>query len=161
MREDILQYIWKFQYYNHNELQCTNGDRISVIQPGCHNSNQGPDFTDAKIKINDTLWAGNVEVHINSSDWKQHNHSADNNYNNIILHVVWNHDVEIKDPNGNNLPTLELQSRVSKLLLEKYRQLMEKPHFIPCEKLETNLGGLGFNGVETKAWCRKIVIEIR
>ena len=154
MREDIIQYIWKFQYFNHNQLQCTNGDTLSIIQPGFHNINQGPDFADAKIKINDTLWAGNVEVHINSSDWNKHNHSSDHNYNNVILHVVWNHGEEIKDHNKNNLPTLELQSRVSKLLLEKYKQMMEKPHFIPCEKLETNLGGLGLT-----AWKNRLVAE--
>ena len=133
MKEDLLQYIWKFQYYNSNELCCTNGDAVLVIHPGSHNQNQGPDFTEAKVKINNTLWAGNVELHINSSHWNLHQHSSDNNYNNIILHVVWHHDVEIKDVSGNNLPTLELQSRVSKLLLEKYRQLMQNPKFIPCE----------------------------
>lgn len=154
MKEDILQYIWKFQHYNRNELACTNGDRISVIYPGNHNSNQGPDFKEAKIKINDTLWAGNVELHINSSHWNLHHHSEDNNYNNIILHVVWNHDIEIKDTNGNNLPTLELQSRVSNLLLDKYKQLMEKPQFIPCEKLSHNLSGLSLT-----SWKERLVSE--
>ena len=154
MREDIIQYIWKFQYYNSNQLHCTNGDELSIIYPGILNCNQGPDFSDAKIKINDTLWAGNVEIHINSSDWKKHNHSEDNNYNNIILHVVWNHDYEIKDNNGNNLFTLELKNRVSKLLLERYRQLMENPSFIPCEKLEANLSGLGLT-----AWKQRLTAE--
>ena len=68
MNEEILQYIWKFQNYNHNQLQCTNGDQLVLFIPA-HNRNQGPDFSDAKIKINDTLWAGNIEFHINSSDW--------------------------------------------------------------------------------------------
>lgn len=154
MKEDILQYIWKFQYYNNSDLLCTNGELVSIIHPGVHNFNQGPDFTEAKIKINDTLWAGNIELHINSSQWNQHKHSTDNNYNNIILHVVWNHDIEIKDPNGNNLPTLELQSRVSKLLLEKYKQLMQTPQFIPCEKLELNISGLAFT-----AWKQRLVAE--
>jgi hypothetical protein len=154
MKEEILQYIWKFQYYNNKELLSTNGDRISVIHPGTHNLNQGPDFTEAKIKIKDTLWAGNVELHINSSHWNLHQHSADNNYNNIILHIVWNHDVEIKDANGNNLPTLELQSRVSKLLLEKYSLLMETAHFIPCEKLSHNLSELSFT-----SWKQRLVAE--
>jgi hypothetical protein len=154
MKEEILQYIWKFQYYNNNELQCTNGDSILVIHPGTHNSNQGPDFKEAKIKINNTLWVGNVELHINSSHWNLHNHSADNNYNNIILHVVWNHDEEIKDVNGNNLPTLELQNRVSNLLLEKYKQLMETAQFIPCEKLTHNLSDLSLT-----SWKQRLVAE--
>jgi len=154
MKEDILQYIWKFQYYNSNELLSTNGDSILVIHPGTHNSNQGPDFKEAKIKINDTLWAGNVELHINSSHWNLHHHSEDNNYKNIILHIVWNHDEEIKDANGNNLPTLELQSRVSNLLLEKYKQLMETAQFIPCEKLIQNL-----NELSLSSWKQRLVAE--
>jgi hypothetical protein len=154
MREEILQYIWKFQYYNHTEMRCTNGDELSVIHPGIHNYNQGPDFADAKIRINDTLWAGNVEIHINSSDWNRHNHSSDKNYNNIILHVVWNHDQEIKDGNKNPLPTLELQTRVSKLLLDRYSQLMENPSFIPCEKLEINMSGLGL-----ASWKQRLAAE--
>lgn len=154
MKEDILQYIWKFQYYNNHELLSTNGDPVLVIHPGRHNVNQGPDFTEAKIKINDTLWAGNVELHINSSDWNLHNHSSDNNYNNIILHIVWNHDMEIKDANGNNLPTLELQSRVSNILLAKYQQLMETAQFIPCEKLQHHLSDLALTG-----WKQRLVAE--
>jgi len=97
---------------------------------------------------------GNVELHINSSHWNLHNHSADNNYNNIILHVVWNHDEEIKDVNGNNLPTLELQNRVSNLLLEKYKQLMETAQFIPCEKLTHNLSDLSLT-----SWKQRLVAE--
>lgn len=154
MKEEILQYIWKFQYYNKNELMTTNGDSVSVIHPGNHNLNQGPDFKEAKIKINNTLWAGNVEIHINSSHWNLHNHSADNNYKNIILHIVWNHDVEIKDGNGSNLPTLEMQSRVSNMLLAKYQQLMETSQFIPCEKLLHNLSDLAFTG-----WKHRLVAE--
>ncbi len=133
MKEDLIQYIWQFQYFNNKELETTSGETISILFQGNFNSNQGPDFSEAKIKIDETLWAGNVELHVNSSDWNMHHHSADANFNNIILHVVWNHDVEIVDAHGSNLPTLELQSRVSNLLLDKYRQLMERPVFIPCE----------------------------
>ena len=154
MKEEILQYIWKFQHYNSNQLLSTNGDRISVVHPGTHNVNQGPDFTEAKIKINDTLWAGNIELHVNSSHWNLHHHSSDNNYNNIILHIVWNHDLEIKDGNGNHLQTLELKSRVSKLLLEKYSLLLQSSQFIPCEKLVHNLSELSFT-----SWKQRLVAE--
>ncbi|HEU5053881.1 MAG TPA: DUF2851 family protein [Hanamia sp.] len=154
MKEDLLQYIWKFQYYNNNSLCSTNNEPISVLHPGKHNFNQGPDFTEAKIKINETLWAGNVEIHVNSSHWDLHKHSIDDNYRNIILHVVWNHDKEIKDIDGNVLPTLELQDKVSKILLEKYRQLMEVPQFIPCEKLPATLSGLALT-----AWKQRLAAE--
>src|SRR5450759_2391348 len=117
MKEKLLQYLWPFQYFNKNELTTIDGDPIQIIHQGSFNTNQGADFSEAKIKIGNTTWAGNVELHIKSSDWNLHNHSADKNYNNIILHVVWQHDKEIKDIAGNNLPTLGLQNRVSKLLL--------------------------------------------
>jgi hypothetical protein len=154
MKEDLLQYIWKFQYYNNNSLCSTNDEPICVLHPGKHNFNQGPDFTDAKIKINETLWAGNIEVHVNSSHWDLHKHSTDDNYRNIILHVVWNHDKEINDIDGNVLPTLELQDKVSKILLDKYRQLMEVPQFIPCEKLPATLSGLALT-----AWKQRLAAE--
>lgn len=154
MKEDILQYIWKFQYYNYSDLLSSNGDSIEVLHPGIHNVNQGPDFTEAKIKINDTVWIGNVEIHVNASDWNLHHHSEDENYKNIILHVVWKNDAKIKDNYGNHLPTLELNNRVSKLLLGKYQQLMDTPKFIPCEKLEHNLSDLGLN-----SWKQRLVAE--
>jgi len=154
MKEDLLQYIWKFQYYNFIDLLSSGGDSIEVIHPGTHNVNQGPDFTEAKIKINDTVWIGNVEIHVNASDWNLHHHSEDDNYKNIILHVVWNNDMLIKDNFRNDLSTLELQSRVSKLLLEKYQQLMRAPRFIPCESLENGLSDLAMS-----SWKQRLVAE--
>ena len=97
MKERLLQYIWQFQYFNKNELATANNEPLNIISPGSYNNNQGPDFLSAKIKINNTVWAGNIEVHVNSSDWNLHKHSADDNYNNIVLHVVWLNDKEIKD----------------------------------------------------------------
>jgi Protein of unknown function (DUF2851) len=154
MKEDLLQYIWKFQRYQLNELTTTSGDRLQIIHPGIFNTNQGPDFLEAKIKINDTTWAGNIELHINSSHWNQHRHSGDQHFNNVILHVVWNHDMEIPDASGVNLPTLELQSRVSKLLLAGYRQLMESPGFISCEKQV-----LAINDLTLSAWKQRLIVE--
>jgi hypothetical protein len=133
MKERLLQYIWQSQYFNRTDLYTTDGEQIQIIYQGNYNTNQGADFAQAKIKIGDTIWAGNIELHIKSSDWNLHNHSADKNYGNIILHVVWQHDKEIKDISGNRLPTLELQSRISNLLLNKYEGLMTAISFIPCE----------------------------
>ena len=130
MKENLLQYIWQFQYFNKNELTATNGESVGIIHQGTINTSQGPDFSTAKIKIGKTTLVGNIELHIKSSDWNLHKHSADKNYENVILHVVWEHDKEVK----NNLPTLELQSKVSKLLLNKYEELMNASWFIPCEK---------------------------
>ena len=154
MQENLLQYIWQFQYFNKAALHTTSGERIEILQSGKLNTNQGPDFIAAKIKIGDTTWVGNVEIHINSSGWILHSHSSDANYNNVILHVVWNDDATIKDKDGNDLPTLELKSRVSKLLLEKYKMLMEAPYFIPCERLVQQV-----NELTLANWKQRLVAE--
>lgn len=154
MKEKLLQYIWQFQYFNKNDLTTVNGDEVSVLHQGRFNTNQGADFSEAKIKIGDTTWVGNVELHIQSSDWNLHNHSADKNYNNIILHVVWKHDQEITDISGIHLPTLELENRVSKLLLNKYEGLMNAPTFIPCEKHEHLISDLSII-----SWKQRLLAE--
>ena len=159
MKEDLLQYIWKFQLFNRNELECTNGNRISIIQPGIHNVNQGPDFLQGKIKIDTTTWVGNIEIHINSSHWNQHEHSTDPNYQNVILHVVWMHDIEIKDKSGNNLPTIELQSRVSGILLTKYRQLMKNPVFIPCEDQVASVSELIIENWKQRLAAERLIVK--
>ncbi len=129
MNEKLLQYIWQFQYFNRNNLTTQTGEPLTIIHPGVHNSNQGPDFLDAKIKVGNTIWAGNIELHVQSTDWKQHRHDGDANYKNIILHIVWNDD-GLPLP----FPVLELKDKVPKLLLEKYNAMMEAPSFIACEK---------------------------
>ncbi|MEO6668047.1 MAG: DUF2851 family protein [Ferruginibacter sp.] len=129
MTERLLQYIWQFQYFNTNNLQTKQLQDLQIIFPGNSNPNQGPDFLNGKIKIDNTTWAGSIELHINSGDWKLHNHSNDKNYNNVILHVVWKDDVDLQLP----FPTLELHNKVSKILLKKYEELVHSQYFIPCE----------------------------
>jgi len=129
MTERLLQFIWQFQYFNKGELQSTSGETIQVIFPGTYNTNQGPDFNDAKIKIGKTTWAGNVELHLRSSDWNRHNHQNDKNYSNVILHVVWEDDFP-----DYSMPVLKLNNRVAKIFLQRYEDLMNAQGFIPCEK---------------------------
>jgi hypothetical protein len=129
MTERLLQFIWQFQYFNKNELLAVAGEGVHIIRPGQYNTNQGPDFTDAKIKIDNTVWAGSVELHTKTSDWKKHDHQNDSNYNNVILHVVWENDIT-----ANNIPVIELKDRVSKILLRRYEELMNSSAFIACGK---------------------------
>lgn len=131
MTEKLLQYIWRFQYFNLNELGTVAGEPLEVLNAGQLNTNQGPDFLDAKIKVKDTVWAGNIELHLLSSDWTVHKHSADKNYSNIILHVVWKNDKDLQL----GFPVLELESKVSYLLLARYHQLMNARTFIACEAM--------------------------
>ena len=92
MTEKLLQFIWQFQYFNKSELETIDEEKVQIQFAGQLNSNQGPDFSDAKIVIGKTIWAGTVELHIKTSDWNKHNHQTDKNYKNVILHVVWEDD---------------------------------------------------------------------
>ncbi|MBL0183110.1 MAG: DUF2851 family protein [Chitinophagaceae bacterium] len=150
MTERLLQYIWQFQYFNAKELRSTEGELLQVIHPGMYNTNQGPDFTDAKIKLSGMVWAGSIELHIKTSDWKNHRHSSDSNYKNVILHVVWEDDVDLSLP----FPTLILQDKVSKILLSRYEELMNTGSFIPCEK---NIHLV--NDITWSAWKERLLVE--
>lgn len=150
MTEQLLQYIWQFQYFNSSQLFTTSGEPVSIIKKGTLNRNQGPDFINASVKIGHTTWAGNIELHINSSHWQQHGHSGDSNYKNIILHVVWKHDAHLPL----SFPTLELEQYVSKLLLSRYSELMNIPLFIACEKNITQV-----KDITWMAWKERLVIE--
>lgn len=135
MREDLLHFIWKYKRLQLENLFTTHNEVIHVLEVGAHNYLAGPDFFNAKIKIDDQLWAGNVEIHVNSSDWYAHHHEQDSNYDNVILHVVWNDDTTIYRKNNSELPTLELEQYVPAKILENYQKLFdkEKPKFINCE----------------------------
>lgn len=150
MTERLLQYIWQFQYFNCNSLRTVEGDALQIIYPGKLNTNQGPDFLQGNIKVADTTWAGNVELHLKSSDWIAHKHSGDKNYNNIILHVVWKDDADLGLP----FPVLELQSRISNFLLNRYEELMMATTFIPCEK---SIGQV--NDLTWKSWKDRLLVE--
>jgi hypothetical protein len=125
--EKLLQYIWQFQYFNKSGLRTSAGELLQIIFPGKINSNQGPDFTNAQIKIDDTTLAGSIELHLKTSQWNEHGHNKDTNYRNVILHVVFENDLA-----ESAIPVLELQPRISNLLLERYSSLMNAGGFIPC-----------------------------
>jgi hypothetical protein len=95
MKEDFLHYVWKFQKFDTREVTTVSNELLKVIAVGQHNQNAGPDFFNAQLSIGEQLWAGNLEIHIKSSDWYVHQHQSDPAYDNVILHVVWEHDAEI------------------------------------------------------------------
>lgn len=130
--EDFLHYIWTFKLFNTKELKTVQNESIKILKSGQHNTDAGPDFFNAQIQIGETIWAGNVEIHINSSDWLKHHHEIDNAYNNVILHVVYQHDKEIKNANGNAIPTLELKNLIDHKLISNYKQLIGNKNWIAC-----------------------------
>jgi len=134
IQENFLHYIWKQQFFAINKLQTTNSESLQIYNVGGHNLNSGPDFFNAKLEIGSQLWAGNVEIHVKSSDWYLHQHEIDKNYDNVILHVVWIHDTEIYRKNNVVIPTLELKQFVSIKAISQYQKLFSKKEkWINCE----------------------------
>jgi hypothetical protein len=130
MTEEFLTYIWKYGLFDRTSLQSDTGEEIEVIALGEQNSDAGPDFVNAKIRIGNTLWAGNVEIHINASDWKKHNHQYDKAYDNVILHVVLMADQSTERTNTTTIPTVELKFK--KQLYSNYTYLIGNKTWIPC-----------------------------
>lgn len=151
MTERLLQFIWQFQYFNKGELQTTSGESVRILFPGLLNANQGPDFSDAKIKIGNATWAGHVELHLKTSDWNRHGHQLDRNYHNVILHVVWEEDSK---ETASHVPVLQLKERVSKILLQQYEELMNSKGFIPCEKSIA-----GVKPIIIQSWKERLIVE--
>lgn len=130
--EDFLHYVWQFRSFDFNGLQTCDGEKLEIINTGLLNPNAGPDFNHAKIKIGETTWAGNVEIHLKSSDWLKHNHQVNPAYENVILHVVYQHDAEITRMDGTILPVLELKDRISADLIRRYENLLLTLTDFPC-----------------------------
>jgi hypothetical protein len=142
MTESFLYYIWQFQYLDKKDLQTEQKESISIFRPGLLNTHSGPDFSQAKIRIEEIDWVGNVEIHLKSSDWMLHNHDSDPAYDNVILHVVWEADAEIRRTDGSLIPTLQLKAKVDEQLIKVYKKLMSNSSSIPCEKSFKSIGPL-------------------
>jgi hypothetical protein len=134
IREDLLYYIWKTKSFDMVDLKTTNNQHISIIQFGNQNFDSGPDFSNGTVKIGDTVWVGNIEMHVYSSDWERHCHDIDKAYDNVILHVVFEHDKEVYTTSEQLIPCVELKNRIPKKILSKYGQLLANNNWIPCEK---------------------------
>ena len=134
MKEDFLHYLWKFKQFDTLNLKTSNGEEVVIVHVGHYLALAGPDFFNAQIIIGDQKWAGNVEIHLNSSDWYAHHHERDANYENVILHVVWEHDTEIYRKNNSEIPVLELLHYVDTTTITNYQSLTSPKSWIFCEK---------------------------
>ncbi len=135
--EQLLHYVWKHKMFPLGELQTTDGLRVEVIDPGLHNHHSGPDFFNAKIKINGTLWVGNVEIHDKSSDWFLHGHDKDKAYDNVVLHVTGNPDRDVTNTEGQYIPQMQLD--VPNIVRENYEELLRTDQYPPCYKIIPDL----------------------
>ncbi|MCX7743205.1 MAG: DUF2851 family protein [Flavobacteriales bacterium] len=154
--EELLHFIWQFQYFDTTALQTSRGEKLQIIKPGMMNNNAGPDFFNSRIKIANQLWAGNVEIHWKSSEWELHNHQQDAAYNNVILHVVFDHDRDVYKKNGDLIPTLELKSRINYIMLHRFNAMMKARTWIPCEK---QLKEIAIQEEGTGIFFQKLLIE--
>lgn len=132
MREELLHFIWKSRYFNHRELTTEAGEQLFIHYPGDPNTDQGPDFKNARITIGDRRLEGAVELHPKTTDWFRHGHTGDPHYRPVILHVVWEHDTTSLPA---NIPVLILRDRTPKTLLPRFSQFMTDRAFVPCERL--------------------------
>jgi hypothetical protein len=135
MTELFLYYIWQFQYFNKQNLQTVEGETLNILRTGLQNTDAGADFQQAQVEINGKLWAGSIEIHLTNTDWNIHKHHTNKQYNNVILHVVWTHEINkiAYREDGSTIPTLVLSDRVSPLLVDKYAQFISQKQLIPCQ----------------------------
>lgn len=129
MKENFIYYLWENRLLN-LDLKTTDGEEVVVLSVGTRNYDSGADYSNARIKIGGTLWAGQVEMHIRSSDWYRHNHQQDANYNNVVLHVVY--ECDNKSP---PIPTLEVKDKFDVSLLQRYECFVNSRNWMPCENL--------------------------
>lgn len=135
MNEEILQYIWNYKKFRNFDFISTDERRIEILEFGEWNRNSGPDFLFARIKIDDIIFAGNIEIHTKASDWFFHNHSGNPEFGNLILHAVYLNDCDIPELEYQQIPTLELKDYIDDALIQKHHNLKSEHAFVACEEL--------------------------
>lgn len=131
MTEDFVQFIWRHQLYIKNTFIADTGEKVKVLHPGTFNSNEGPDFYQAKIEIDNTLWIGNCEIHLKASDWYKHKHHENLQFSNIILHVCLNNDATIISCDGRHIPSIEL--KYNREFEKRFHELIQSKSIIACK----------------------------
>ena len=154
MKEDFLHHVWQFKKFDIANLKTTKGESIQILNSGQYLQLTGPDFFNAQLIIGNQKWAGNVEIHLKSSDWYVHNHEKDSNYESVILHVVWEYDVPIFRKDDSEIPTLELKEYVALADLHKYQSLVSQKSWIYCENEIGNVDDFIF-----KNWQERLFFE--
>lgn len=154
MKEEFIFFLWQYSLYDSDGLSTTMGEKVKVINPGIFNYDSGPDFFAARVEIDGTILVGNIEIHLNSSNWYHHKHQDDAAYSNIILHVVMNHDKEILDIRNNPIPVIELKDKFDKGLLERYSGILASKSWVACEKFVSST-----NSVILTSWLSRLLVE--
>jgi hypothetical protein len=154
LREELLQFAWAHRLLGRRDLSSVAGRRIVVHSPGTLNVNAGPDFSNARIEVDGVTLAGNVEIHVRTSDWLRHGHQDDASYDNIILHVVYEHDAKIPQNDINQVEVLELKDLVDKRLFQTHASLFTSRAMLPCGHLIADVADEVFD-----MWVRRMAVE--
>ncbi|MCB0661124.1 MAG: DUF2851 family protein [Saprospiraceae bacterium] len=154
MTEEFLHFLWNTHRFDLRDLKTTDNKSVIIKKFGVLNTNAGPDFLDARVIIDGTLWAGNIEFHILSSDWYKHKHNLDRAYDNVILHIVLEENEKVYRDNVHPIPCVEVKRRVPRNIQLKYVDLLTQTKWIPCEKMLPQVPEL------TKTmWLQKVLVE--
>ena len=154
MKEDFLHYVWRFKRLNTTTLKTVQNNEIVIKDFGLFLGTAGPDFFNAQVYIDHQLWAGNIEMHVNASDWYAHHHEIDAAYENVILHVVWQNDIPVVRSNGTEIPTVVLKEYVSENVYKAYHQFQQQPKYIFCEDYIHH-----FHSFDWLLWKEKLMVE--
>lgn len=152
--EEFLHFVWRTKRFDMSELSATTGEALQIVDFGQYNSDAGPDFLQARIWIGDTLWVGNVEIHIRASDWLMHMHHFDPAYDNVVLHVVWEDDMPLFRNSGERIPTLELEGRVAPSIWQIYQDLRFQTDWLACRFHFHNASPLAL-----QSWIERLMVE--
>ena len=156
MKEDFLHHVWQFKKFDIANLKTTKGELIQILNSGQYLQLAGPDFFNAQLIIGNQKWAGNVEIHLKSSDWYVHNHEKDSHYDSVILHVVWEHDVPVFRKDNSEIPTLELKEYVALSDLHKYQSLVSQKSWIYCENEIQNVDDFIFKNWQERLFFKRL-----
>lgn len=152
MDENVVQYVWQHRLYSAECLITLDGQPVEVLYQGDLNRNAGPDFFNARLRIGDTLWAGNVEVHTRSDDWYAHGHHTDSAYNNVILHVVAQQGRQAQTQHGESVATCVID--IPTKLRDSYQQFIGSGSLYPCRSHIRRLGPF-----EVSLWMQKLIAD--
>lgn len=152
LNEKLLFALWKFKIFSEYPLKTISNKVVEIIFPGELNNNSGPDFLNAKVKIDNILWAGNIEFHLKTSDFLKHQHQYDKNYHSLILHIVYEHDVNIDLPNL--IEVIELKNFISPKTIEQYSSLVNQPNAPTCLNLWNKI-----DNIIIEHWLHRLAIE--
>jgi hypothetical protein len=159
LKESYLHFIWKYKLLDISNLSTTQGEKVSILNSGSHNPNQGPDFLQAQIQIGENTFYGHVEMHIDNKNWYEHNHQFDPNYDNTILHVVYHRTGELYTLSSSNtqIPILCLESCISKFTLDNIEYLMTTKSDIPCQKIFKLPADIHISQFKTRLFSERLI----